>query len=156
MKEKLLILLFVLSFTIFTFSFQLSGSYLLELSGYERTFYGTNVILGDKDIIGLEFGVFLPPDTIETGELTYLQPTTFLLAQLPLNNFKFFTGISPIFQYYKSEFSLYSYTMYLTKAGLSLYLGPIVLTGGINTIIDLSFQQTFGIYGVYGELGLRF
>ncbi|WP_129410055.1 hypothetical protein [Marinitoga lauensis] len=78
------------------------------------------------------------------------------MLQLPLKNLKIFAGISPIFQYYDSKFSLYSYTMYLTKAGLSLYLGPLVFTGGANTIIDLSFQQTFGIYSVYGELGLRF
>ncbi|WGS64953.1 hypothetical protein [Marinitoga aeolica] len=156
MKTKLFVLLFILVFAISIFSFEISGSYLMELSGYERTFYGGGITLGDKDIIGLEVGVFIPPETIETGELTYFQPTTFILVQLPFKNFKIFTGISPIFQFYDNKFSLYSYTMYLTKAGVSLYLGPLVFTGGINTIIDLSFQQTFGIYGVYGEFGLRF
>lgn len=156
MKTKSFILFFILIFAISTFSFEISGSYLMELSGYERTFYGGSLTLGDKDILGLEVGVFIPPETIETGKLTYLQPTAFVLFQLPIKNFKVFAGISPIFQFYENEFSLYSYTMYLTKVGASLYLGPLVFTAGANTIIDLSFQQTFGIYGVYGELGLRF
>lgn len=156
MKGKILAFLFILIFSISIFSFEISGSYLKELSGYERSFYGINAIFGDKNLLGLELGVFSPPEILETFEISYIQPTVFALLQIPIGNVKIFGGISPIIQYYNNSISLYSYTMYLVKGGLSIYLGPIVLTGGVNTIFDLSFQQTFGIYGAYGQFGLRF
>lgn len=155
MKKIFLILLLLLLLTI-TFSLEISGSYLMELGGYQRTFYGASVKLGDRDFFGIEIGGFVPPDTIEIEEIYYVQPTVFLLVQLPIGFLKPFAGISPIFQYYEESFSVYSYTMYLTKAGLSIYLGPIAITGGVNTVFDLSFQQTFGIFGAYAELGLSF
>ncbi|AEX85806.1 hypothetical protein XO10_06945 [Marinitoga sp. 1135] len=156
MKKMVFMLLVIGVFSGIMLGFEISGSYLKELSGYERAFVGGSVTIGDKDIFGLEIGVFSPEDIINTGEITYLQPTIFFLVQIPTKRIKVFSGISPIIQYYNGEFSIYSYTMYLTKAGISIYLGPFVITGGVNTVFDLSFQQTFGIFGVYGEFGLRF
>ncbi|KLO21099.1 hypothetical protein X275_10085 [Marinitoga sp. 1197] len=156
MKNLIFISISIIIFSIVSFGFEVSGSYFMELSGYERTFYGLKVTFADKSIIGLELGVFSPTDIIETGEITYLQPTTFILLQIPLKYLKIYGGISPIIQFYDNKFSLYSYTMYLTKAGIALYLGPLVISGGVNTVFDLSFQQTFGIYGVFANLGFRF
>ncbi|KAF2956288.1 hypothetical protein [Marinitoga sp. 38H-ov] len=154
--KNFIFLILIIMFAVSIYSFEISGSYLMELSGYERTFYGLNIIFGDKSLLGVELGVFSPPDIIETYEITYLQPTVFALLQIPFGNVKIFSGVSPIIQYYDNSFSLYSYTMYLIKGGLSIYLGPIVFTGGMNTVFDLSFQQTFGIYSAYGQFGLRF
>jgi len=154
--KKILLSILVIIFLVSVFSFEISGSYLQELSGYERTFYGLSGIFGDRNLLGIELGVFSPPDILETSEISYLQPTLFALLQIPFGNVKIFGGISPIIQYYDNSFSLYSFTMYLVNGGLSIYLGPFVLTGGVNTVFDLSFQQTFGIYGAYGQFGIRF
>ncbi|GAB6189838.1 hypothetical protein JCM30566_15800 [Marinitoga arctica] len=156
MKKSFFILFLVIILNGMLFSFEVSGTYLMELSGNERTFYGANVKFGDKNLLGLEIGVFSPPDIIKSGEISYLQPTIFLLLQIPLKSLKVYGGISPIIQYYDNQFSIYSYTMYLTKAGIAIYLGPLVISGGMNTVFDLSFQQTFGIYSGFAELGIRF
>ncbi|WP_165974195.1 hypothetical protein [Marinitoga lauensis] len=51
MRKILVMLFFVFVINSVIFSFELSGSYLMELSGYERTFYGISITLGDKDIM---------------------------------------------------------------------------------------------------------